>query len=501
MTKLVDGVSLFLQKNNIRNKTVLMALSGGVDSSVLFYILNGLKEEFNLDLKVIHLNHNWRGRDSFLDEEFAKDTAKKAGCGFYSEVLDDFVKKTEVCAREARYAFFERALKKFDSEICFLAHNKDDNVETLIYRMIKGTGIRGLCSIPAVRAPYYRPLLEFSRWEIEEFASQNGIKFRVDKSNSDKKYKRNFIRHEILPLMENINKNAKDALYSLINLACENNSILDEYIKSKEKEVFLGGTIILDKFLLLSDELQREILSLYFKGILKNRDYKTILKIQKFISENDKKEGATLSVGKDLFLKIEKNKAFLHTPKDVPFKKGARGRKGEAVDVLGEGVFKIGDCTVVIEKTRLQERAGACDFREVIKNKPVGVEYVFLKEPLNYKLRFREEGDLFSPLCAKGASVRGGAVCGGHETSDGSQGLPGSGEHKVSGGKLKTYFIKKKIPVHLRDEIPLLTDGKRVLVIIGKAISNDVKLDFEKEKVQCGGLFGVYKISLRNKNG
>ena len=78
--------------------------------------------------------------------------------------------------------FFERALKKFDSNICFLAHNKNDNVETLLYRIIKGTGVLGLSSIPVVRKPFYRPLLNFSREQIENFACENQIEFRVDSS-------------------------------------------------------------------------------------------------------------------------------------------------------------------------------------------------------------------------------------------------------------------------------------------------------------------------------
>ncbi len=318
MLDLLNGTALFLKNYGIQNKTVLAAVSGGADSCVLLFVLNGLKKEFNLDIKVIHLNHNWRGEESLCDMEFVRSAAEGAGLEFYFETLDDDIKKTELSAREARYDFFERALKKFDSNVCFLVHNKNDNVETFFYRVIKGTGVSGLVSIPAVRTPYYRPLLNFSREEIEQFASLHSIKYRTDSSNFDTKYKRNFIRQNILPEILKINDNALNAVSSLINIANEHNEILEDYLKIIEQEIFdyaavdfayKKPAIIRDRFLNLKPALQREIISRYFKGLLKNRDFKNILKIQNFIIEN---ENSTLSINRDAFLKSWNNSVFLY---------------------------------------------------------------------------------------------------------------------------------------------------------------------------------------------
>ncbi len=318
MLDLLKGTAQFLKRCGIQNKTVLAAVSGGADSSVLLYILNALKKDFNLEIKVIHLNHNWRGEESFCDMEFVRSVAQDADLEFYFETLDDDIKKTELYAREARYEFFEQALKKFNSDVCFLAHNKNDNVETFFYRVIKGTGVSGLASIPAVRPPYYRPLLDFSREEIEEFAVSHNIKYRTDSSNFDTKYKRNFIRQNIIPDILKINDNALNAVSSLINIANEHNEILEDYLEIIEKEIFdyaaadfahKKPAIIRDKFLNLKPALQREIISRYFKGLLKNRDFKNILKIQNFIIEN---ENSTLSINKDTFLKSWKNSVFLY---------------------------------------------------------------------------------------------------------------------------------------------------------------------------------------------
>ena len=297
---------------------MLAAVSGGADSVVMLHILSALSTDFGLNIKIIHLNHNWRGEESFKDLEFVKALAVQYGLEFYTETLDNDVKKTELSARDERYAFFERALEKFETDVCFLAHNKNDNAETLIYRIIKGTGPSGLSSIPRCRAPYYRPLLGFTRAEIEAYAKENGFKFRQDASNEDTAYKRNFIRKNILPEMEMINKNAVDAINSLINLSCERNEILEDYLFLVEKTVFEAGsenfshkkpTIKRDEFLALKEPLQREIISRYFKGILKNRDYRNILKIQNFIKEN---ENSTLSINSDTFLKVHKGSVFLY---------------------------------------------------------------------------------------------------------------------------------------------------------------------------------------------
>lgn len=315
---MIEKVAEFLKKYNIEEKTVLVAVSGGVDSTVLLFVLNSLKNEFKLDIKVIHLNHNWRGEASKGDMEFVQSLAGNMELEFYCDTLDDDVKKTELCARDARYVFFEKALKKFETDVCFLAHNKNDNVETFLYRVVKGTGVSGLVSIPVVRKPYYRPLLNFSRVEIEEFAAKNGINFRVDASNEDIKYKRNFIRKNILPEILKINDNAINSIGSLINIAAEHNEIIEDYLKTIEDTVFDKNhkdwahgrpLIVRDKFLGLKPAIQREILSRYFKGLLKNRDFKNILKIQNFIIEN---ENSTLSVNKDTFLKVHKNSIFLY---------------------------------------------------------------------------------------------------------------------------------------------------------------------------------------------
>ena len=211
MSDIVQKVKEFIDNNNIEGK-ILLALSGGCDSVVLLHVLYTL----GVDVVAIHLNHNWRGDESKRDEEFSRKYCESLGVDFYSQTLLPDVKKTENDAREARYDFFEKCAKKFEASCVFLAHNMDDNAQTVLYRIIKGTGLKGLCAIPKIRGIYCRPLLDILRCDIEKYAKDNNLKYVFDSSNADVKYKRNLIRKEILPVLKKINP---DVVFALNNLS------------------------------------------------------------------------------------------------------------------------------------------------------------------------------------------------------------------------------------------------------------------------------------------
>ena len=138
-------VKNFLNKYNIRNKKVIIGFSAGPDSTVMTFLLSKLADEFNLKLVLAYFNHNWRVQEAQKEEEFTKDFALKIGAEYVLEKAPNNSLKTEEMARELRYSFFERALEKYKTDVVLLAHNKNDNIETLVYRVIKGTGIKGLC--------------------------------------------------------------------------------------------------------------------------------------------------------------------------------------------------------------------------------------------------------------------------------------------------------------------------------------------------------------------
>ena len=427
---MINLVKNFIKENNLENKTILLGLSGGVDSAVLLHILSKIK---NIKVVAIHLNHNWRGADSKKDEELARKIAKDKNIEFYSETLPKNVKKTETIARELRYKFFEDCAKKFKADAVFLAHNKNDNVETLIYRLIKGTGPSGLNSIPKKRDLFLRPLIEVERKEIEKYANENGLIFAVDKSNFDTKYKRNLIREKILPLMKEINPETINSISNLINLNIMNQKIVDDVILKIQKQIIKNEKINREKFLNQTKEIQYEIINRYLKGILKTRDFKTIDKLVKFIQNNPQNK---ISIGKNLFLKIYNNEVYiLNSKKEIT-----------------ENEIKLKEKNKFLNYEISLEEVQTPDIFE--ENK-----FIKLFEKENFVIRTRKEGDVFTPFGSKTPQ------------------------------KLKTYFIKKKIPSELRNKIPLIAANNEIFYIAG--VSTSEKLRVDKNDKKC------YKITIK----
>lgn len=229
---IISRVKNFIEKYKLSG-TFIVAFSGGYDSMCLLDVLNKLR----YDIAAVHLNHNWRGEESLAEAKVCEEFCTSRGIKFYTETLPDNIEKTETAAREARYKFFKRCAEKFNSKTVFTAHNFDDNAETVLYRIIKGTGIAGLQGIAERRDIYYRPLLSISREEIEKYCRQNNLHPNNDSSNSDTKYKRNLIRHKILPLMKEINPKVTNAINSLSDIAKQEdeqtNSIRQMLIENK----------------------------------------------------------------------------------------------------------------------------------------------------------------------------------------------------------------------------------------------------------------------------
>ena len=227
---ITNKVEQFLIKHKILNtqKPILVAFSGGYDSMCLLHICKNL----GLNIIAIHLNHNWRGKESLQEEKNCKEFCAQNNIEFYAETLTEATPQTETFAREARYKFFEKCSNKYNSKIIFTAHNANDNAETILYRISKGTGTIGLSGIAENRDIFYRPLINIKRCEIEKYCDKNELKPNVDSSNSNIKYKRNLIRHNVIPELKKINIEVVDAINSLSQISIMDNEIIDIYLKS-----------------------------------------------------------------------------------------------------------------------------------------------------------------------------------------------------------------------------------------------------------------------------
>lgn len=435
-------VEKFLIEYNLASadNTFLIGFSGGCDSLCLLDILHKLSQKYCFKLIALHLNHNWRGEESRSDELNCKKFCELNGIEFISETLTSDVPKTESSAREARYEFFLKHAKNYSNSSIFTAHTQSDNVETIIYRIIKGTGIRGLQGILPKRIidgiPVYRPILSITRSQTEDYCNSKGLVPNNDSSNYDINYKRNFIRHKIMPLFEEINFHAEKSIMSLSSLAVGQMNIVDEYIRLIVKDIYADGKILSNKFKTLSDDIKLQII---YEACLKyNLDYdrKKINNILDFIKANlNSKSGSRYSLTNDLWIFV--NSKFIY----LINKTKADENKTE-IHITQEGEYEIPGSKMTFS---LQKYTGDKHFR--FPSEDAHIAYVNLDcYNINFTLRTRREGDTITPFGMSGSM------------------------------KLKKYLNDKKIPLHERDGLLLLTKDSEVFWTIGVGLSNKLKV-------------------------
>lgn len=257
-----------VKKYNMLSKgdRVLIGVSGGADSIALLEFFVSVKEKYDLDICVAHIEHGIRGEDSVNDAEFVENYCKKLGVNFYLKTIDapNLAKKAkmgvEEYSRMARYDFFNT----IECDKIATAHNLTDNIETLLFRLARGTGLKGACSIPAVRGKIIRPFIEVSSGEIRKWCNDNNIPYRVDCTNSDSAYSRNLIRLEILPLFEKLNANYQDNIENFISDVNEDYAFIEDYVKSIYPKIVKNNEIDLPKLNELDLSIKKRILIMFF---------------------------------------------------------------------------------------------------------------------------------------------------------------------------------------------------------------------------------------------
>ena len=195
---------------------VLVAVSGGADSTVLLHLLVRAVRQgaLPLELAVAHCHFQLRGAAADGDQAFAEALAREAGLPFYTVRFDTLshagaqAVSVEMAARELRYGFFKQCMAQDGWQACALAHHADDQAETLYLNLLRGTGLKGLRGMQPVQGAYIRPLLFARRAEIEAYAAAQGLTYRTDATNADDDYLRNRVRHHLLPLCQQLNPQA-----------------------------------------------------------------------------------------------------------------------------------------------------------------------------------------------------------------------------------------------------------------------------------------------------
>lgn len=279
-----------LSYNLIQSKDhVIAAVSGGADSICLLHLLSDLKEELKITLSACHFNHKLRGKESDKDQKFVEDLCKEKGIalilgeGGKSEDL-----KSEEKARNARYRFFKKLAGEKRGVKIALGHNSNDLSETLLFRLVRGSGMLGLSGIPACRENFIRPLLYIPRTEIERYLKNHDLRFKTDRTNFETKYSRNLIRLKVLPELAKINPSVVSTIAQESKNISQDLAYLRKMARNSfEKIVILENQdkIVLDqkKWLKLDPSLQRNTIILAIEKIGSKTDI-TSVQIEEVLS-------------------------------------------------------------------------------------------------------------------------------------------------------------------------------------------------------------------------
>lgn len=435
---MIEKIKKFLKKYDLlsQEKTFVVGFSGGYDSMCMLDILHKISQKEGFRLIALHLNHNWRGREAEIEQENCENYCKQNNIEIYTETLPEGTPKTETIAREKRQEFFKKCYKKFNADGLFLAHTKSDNTETILYRLTKGTGVKGLCGILEKSkfdfCEIYRPLMEFSRKDIIKYCTNNKLVPNNDSSNFDTKYARNFIRHQIISELKNINPKIDDVILNLSKIAISEQNIVKEYLDKIRNEIYKDGYILTDKFIELSKDVQCKLILDYL--VEQNLDYdsKRVQEIYEFINKNAKyKSGRTFSLTTDLWLFVSKEK--ICTIDDLEPDKNT-----EEIEVTQCGKYTINGKIFSIEKYTAQKMP---EFPKATEMKA----YVSLPQNFVYTIRTRLHGDTIRPFGMDGTM------------------------------KLKKLFINKGVEKFARNDVILLCNGHEVLWAAGICLSEKLR--------------------------
>jgi tRNA(Ile)-lysidine synthase len=225
-------------------KKLLIAISGGLDSVVLAHLCKSL----NLNFCLAHCNFSLRGKESDADEAFVTQLAKDLEVNLFKNTFqtEAFAKKEklsiQLAARKLRYDWFETLLIEENLNAVLTAHHADDNLETILINLSRGTGIDGLTGIPPQNNNIVRPLLPFTREEIKNYALSENIKWREDSSNASTKYVRNKLRHDVIPILKEINPDILQNITTTISNLNDTKSIVKESLKAVLKRAIISKT-------------------------------------------------------------------------------------------------------------------------------------------------------------------------------------------------------------------------------------------------------------------
>lgn len=432
-----------------KGDNIVAGISGGLDSMALLMILYDLRKEFDINIIVCHVNHGVR-EEASKDQDFVRKTADKLKLDFKTIDVDmvsygiDKGITAEEAGRELRYGFFRKVLKNAGRGKIAVAHNKNDQAETLLQRIIRGTGIDGLKGMEFRSQDIVRPILNINRSEIEEYLHSNDIEYVVDRTNLMPIYNRNKVRLELIPyIQDNFNPNIVETLWRTSHTSKIDSNYLDKMTREGyDKIVKEEGTykVILDgiQFLSLHRSIQNRLIRLTIFNLIQNiqgiSEYHVSSLVNMFL---DFKTGKQMDLPNGLIARVSYNDLIIQRKK-IGYNKDYYHNLS-----LGENIIDQLDLKIIMK---------IVDKKDIKKgSNTIYIDFNKIKGKLS--LRNRRNGDKIVPLGMKGRK------------------------------KVKDYFIDKKVPREKRDRIPLLADEENIIWILGYKLSDLYKISDKTEKI------------------
>jgi tRNA(Ile)-lysidine synthase len=294
MSEIVEAIKNYCTCNDLLHPEdrVLLAVSGGPDSVALFHIMRSMLPTFHLHIEVAHLEHGLRGEDSKQDQRFVQKLCKRHGIHFHTRNIDVFhtrekAESVEEAARRVRLEYLYGLLRQFGFDSIATGHTRDDNVETVIFRLISGTGPAGFSGIQPRCGRIIHPLLGCTKNELKKYLASHNHAFRIDHTNYNISYRRNKIRREVIPRLNEINSRSSDHVLNLARIIHEEDQHMNteavrifESLKKKNEGLVAGYTgrgseterIYIDakEYTRLSDAMKRRIILLAFDTLCRD---------------------------------------------------------------------------------------------------------------------------------------------------------------------------------------------------------------------------------------
>ncbi len=436
---------------------VLVGVSGGADSVYLLHELNKYRKETPFELMAVHVNHGLRGKESLADAEFVKALCDREGIPCRVENADVRLLSEkeglslEEAGRNERYRIFEEIRQEWDAQRIAVAHTRNDQAETVMFNLARGSSLKGLGGMRPVQGAVIRPLLFTFREEIEDTLQKEGISWRTDKSNLSDDFTRNRIRQDLLPLMEKeVNSKSIFHISEAASRLQEVQAYLDRQVDKAAARCIRGDCLLLEPYEKEESLIQQELMK---RMLQRGGGGKNIAAVHlgQLCALAEKNCGKSLDLPGGIRAVRENGVLRFVYKEKLLDPQGDDTEETEPIPLPVPGCVHFQDCTV---RTELLENTDQI-YEQAIQGSTYTkwFSYDTIKDGFQLQLRTRRPGDYLV------VNAQGGTR------------------------KLKDYLIDQKIPQAQRDRILLIADGSHILWVMGYRISEDVKITRKDKKV------------------